>query len=60
MSNKKNIVIQEDVVQAVLIADNFEDEFVPITNDIPLVSAYILVKVKITLKYIIPVIDTIS
>lgn len=37
MSNKKNIVIKEDVVQAVLIADNFDDEFVPISNDVPLV-----------------------
>lgn len=36
MSNKDDHV----TIQAVLVADNYSDEFVPITNDIPLVLWY--------------------
>lgn len=38
MAHNKNIVSKEDVTQAVLVADSFDDEFVPITNELPLVS----------------------
>lgn len=36
MSKKNNKVIKnENVIQAIVIADTFGDEFVPISNDIP-------------------------
>lgn len=36
MSHKNKEVLQKEVVQAVLVADNFGNEFIPITNDTPL------------------------
>ncbi|XP_066154666.1 translation initiation factor eIF2B subunit epsilon [Euwallacea fornicatus] len=37
MSKKRSELVSKDnVVQAILVADTFEDEFVPISNDIPL------------------------
>lgn len=39
MSNKADKMLKkDDTVQAVLIADTFLDEFVPISADIPLVG----------------------
>lgn len=39
MSKKNNEVIKnENTIQAIVIADTFADEFVPISNDIPHVS----------------------
>jgi hypothetical protein len=34
---KSKEVLKDDVVQAVVIADTFGDEFLPISSDIPLV-----------------------
>lgn len=52
MAFKKSMVTKEDVIQAVLIADNFDDEFVPISNDIPLVSVNnIAIKILLIKKY---------
>lgn len=38
--NKKSseIVQKENVIQAVLVADNFNDNFSPISDEIPVVS----------------------
>ncbi|XP_030765131.1 translation initiation factor eIF-2B subunit epsilon isoform X3 [Sitophilus oryzae] len=36
MSKLKQSVTKENVVQAILVADTFEDEFVPISNNLPL------------------------
>ncbi|XP_050295224.1 translation initiation factor eIF-2B subunit epsilon isoform X2 [Anthonomus grandis grandis] len=36
MSKTKPMVTKENAIQAVVVADTFEDEFVPITNDIAL------------------------
>ncbi|CAG9838374.1 unnamed protein product [Diabrotica balteata] len=35
MSNKKEIVQKEKTVQAIIVADTFTDEFIPISNSIP-------------------------
>lgn len=40
MSKKnKEVIKNENTVQAIVIADTFGDEFVPISNDIPHVSS---------------------
>ncbi|KAL1509543.1 hypothetical protein ABEB36_004258 [Hypothenemus hampei] len=36
MSKKKEVVMKENAVQAVLVADTFGEEFTPITKDVPL------------------------
>lgn len=38
MSKSKDIVQKENVVQAILVADTFGDQFVPISDSIPHVS----------------------
>lgn len=42
MVTKREIMSKENYNQAILIADTFEDEFVPISNDIPLVSMCVI------------------
>ena len=37
MSVKTKEVLKDDIVQAVVVADTFGDEFLPISSDIPLV-----------------------
>ncbi|XP_076256049.1 eukaryotic translation initiation factor 2B subunit epsilon isoform X2 [Rhynchophorus ferrugineus] len=36
MSKSRNTVAKDNATQAIVIADTFEDEFVPISNDVPL------------------------
>lgn len=38
MSKSRNTVAKDNATQAIVIADSFDDEFVPISNDMPLVS----------------------
>lgn len=37
MSHTSKDVRQKEAIQAIVIADNFTDDFLPITNDMPLV-----------------------
>lgn len=41
MSKQQEIVQKENVVQAVLIADDFSDAFIPLSNDLPLVKNFL-------------------
>lgn len=38
MSKQQEIVKKENVLQAVLVADDFSEAFTPISNDLPLVN----------------------
>lgn len=38
MSKTKEVVQNENVIQAVIVADTFDDEFIPISDTIPHVS----------------------
>lgn len=38
MSKKEKVLQKENVVQAIIVADTFDDEFVPICNTIPHVN----------------------
>jgi len=43
-TSNKNLgdINKEDVVQAVVIADNFNDDFAPVTDSMPSVSMFVL------------------
>lgn len=49
MNKQKDIIKKENVVQAVVVADDFSDAFIPITNALPLVSIYQISSSKITI-----------
>lgn len=41
MSKTENVIQKENVVQAIIVADTFDDEFVPISDSIPHVKTLI-------------------
>lgn len=53
MNKKQQIVQKENVVQAVLIVDDFDEAFVPISNDVPLVDCLAFVAVNIYYQFYI-------
>lgn len=38
MSRQKEVIEKENVIQAVLVADDFSDAFIPISEELPLVK----------------------
>lgn len=49
MSEKtKNIIQKENITQAIIVADTFNDEFLPVSDTIPLVRYFSLTNVSKT------------